>query len=189
MAVKDVKSIIAEHGEALSEEAREAIVADILANYRTIAETTKKAERIAQLEEQNAALAEQVSKVDGDSEELEKLRQQVEAYAKAEDDRKAKEAAQAQRDEFRAKFDGAVGAKEFANSIIADSVFDRVYQLCSDDASLGVEAAINSVTKDAYGVWKNPQHDPAKMPTGQIITGKPSEDEAKRSFLRELISK
>lgn len=185
--MKDIKTIIAEHGADLTEEQREAIISAVGENYRTIDEVEKKAARIKALEEQNAALTEQVGNLEGDGEELETLRKQVEKFQADEEARKATESEQAKRDAFRATFEQALGSKEFANDIVRDSVFEQVYQRCSDDTGTGAKEALEAITKDAYGIWKNPQNDPAKMPTAdQFNKRTESTDNAMRSFADAL---
>lgn len=187
--MKDIKAILSEHGEALSDEARQAIISAVGENYRSVAEMNSKAERIKALEEQNESLTEQVGKLEGDGEELDKLRDQVKKFEDAEKERKDAEEEQAKRNDFRTVFDAAVGENEFANDLIRETVFEKAYAKCTETTGLDAKAVIDEMTKDADGVWKNPQHDPAKMPSPDDISKKkPSEDDAKKSFADMLFS-
>lgn len=161
--MKDIKAILS--GFTLTDEERETIIREVGENYRSIVEVTKKAQRIEELEEQNKALTEQVNNLEGSGEELQSLRDQVNAFAEAEEKRKADEIEAAKRDSFRVLFDAALGDKAFTNDIIRDSIFEKAYSQCKDTAGYDVKEAIESLTKDTDGIWKNPQNDPAKMPS------------------------
>ena len=183
--MKDIKAILADHD--VSEDTAAAIAAEVRANYKTVAEWTKKVDRIAELERQNAELSEAASKVDGTTAEITALQEQVEAMKKAEADRKAAEAEQAKRDEFRAAFDEALGDREFANSIIRDSVFERSYAECSKNVATSAKDAIEAAVKDVENVWMNPQRDPHRMPTDdQMKTGRKSAESQRKSFADAL---
>lgn len=183
--MKDIKAIL--EGCEISDEQREAIIREVNENYKTINEMEKKNERIAELEEQNKALTEQVGNLEGDGEELEKLRKQIQEFTEAEDRRRADEAESAKREQFRAVFDAAIGDKEFANDIIRETVFDRVYAKCSEHAGLDAKDVIEEFTKDTQGIWKNPQNDVHKMPAqGMISNNNKGQDAAKKSLADAL---
>lgn len=183
--MKDIKAILSAF--ELSDDDREAIIKEVGENYRSIVEVDKKANRIKELEEQNAALTEQVGNLEGDGEEVEKLREQVKTFEAAEAQRKAEADEAAKRDQFRAVFDAAVGEREFSNDIIRDSIFDKAYARCTETTGLDAKKVIDDMTKDADGVWKNPQQDSRKMPNpADISNRKPSADEASRKMLHQI---
>lgn len=183
--MKDIKAILSAF--ELSDDDREAIIKEVGENYRSIVEVDKKANRIKELEEQNAALTEQVGNLEGDGEEVEKLREQVKTFEAAEAQRKAEAEEAAKRDQFRAVFDAAVGEREFSNDIIRDSIFDKAYARCTETTGLDAKQVIEEMTKDAEGVWKNPQQDVRKMPDPAAISNKkPSDDAVKKSFAAQL---
>ena len=183
--MKDIKAILADH--EIPDEAAAAIAAEVRANYKTVAEWTKKVDRISDLERQNAELADAASKVEGTTAEVSALKEQVEAMKRAEADRVAAEAEQAKRDEFRKAFDEALGGREFANSIIRDSVFDTAYASCTANAATNAKDAIEAAVRDVENVWKNPQRDPHKMPTDDLLkTGRKSAEQQRKSFADAL---
>ena len=186
--MKDIKAILAEHGEGLTDDAVKAITDAVNANYKTINEYQKKTDRITQLETQNVELTEQVGNLKGDSEEVEKLRSQVESYKQADKDRKAQEEAQAKRDQFKQVFDAAVGDRTFANDLVKESVFERVYKTCSEDTGAGAKDTLEKLTNDMPGVWENPQTAPHKMPKAADIStnNNDSAAAAKKSLLSQL---
>lgn len=187
--MKDIKAILNENAKDLTDEQVKAISDAVGENYRSIVEMEKKTTRISELEEQNKTLSEQVEGLKGDGEELESLRKTVEDYKAAEEDRKNKEAEQQKRDSFRVLFDKAVGENEFANDLIRETVFEKAYNECKDNAAINASDALEKYTKDVDGIFKNPQHDPAKMPKADDIKGKKnSADDVKKSFAAQLFS-
>lgn len=181
--MKDIKVIL--EAFELDDDMRESIIKEVNANYRTINEVNSKAQRISELEEQNRALTDQVGKLEGDGEELEKLRKQVQDFTDAEEQRKADEAESAKRASFRTVFDAAVGDKEFANDIVRDSIFDKVYAKCNEQVGLNAAEVIDELTKNANGIWKNPQTDIHKMPNPNDISN--NKDHAKKSAERTIL--
>lgn len=187
--MKDIKVIL--EAFELDDDMRNSIIEEVNANYRTIEETEKRRKRIEELEEQNKTLSDQVGKLEGDGEELEKLRKQVQDFTDAEEQRKADEAESAKRASFRTVFDAAVGDKEFANDIVRDSIFDKVYAKCNEQVGIKAEDVIKELTENADGIWKNPQNDVNKMPTPEQISSKKNtgEDAAKREIANFLFPK
>ena len=166
--MKDIKAIL--EGITLTDEDREAIIREVGENYRSIVEVTKKAQRIEELETQNKALTEQVGNLEGDGEELESLRKQVSQFAEAEERRKANELEASKRNNFRVIFDAALGDRKFANEMIGETVFNRAYEECGENAAINAKDAIEKLTKDMDGIWQNPQKVKEKMPSQNDIS-------------------
>ena len=160
--MKDIKAILA--GIDLSDEQREAIIKEVGENYRSIVEVTKKTQRIDELETQNKALTEQVSNLEGDGEELENLRKQIADFEAAEEKRKADELEAEQRKSFAILFDAALGDKQFANEMTREAIFEKAFKKCNETVGYKPEDAIEELTRDTDGIWKNPQNDVNKMP-------------------------
>lgn len=186
--MKNIETILKGY-EALTDDQRDEIVQAVNENYRSIEEVTKKTERISELEEQNAALTEQVGSLQGDSEEVEKLRKQVSDFEAKETERKQREEEAQKRDSFRVLFDEAVGEREFVNDLMRDTVFEKAYTQCQSQNGVGAKAALDEVTKDIDGVWKNPQQDVKRMPDISDITNKKSGvNEASKNLLQQLFN-
>lgn len=167
--MRDIKAILS--GFTLDDDTREAIIREVGENYRSVVEVTKKAQRIEELEQQNEALTEQVNNLEGDGEELEKLRKQISDFEAAEEKRKADETEAAKRDSFRKAFDNAVGDRSFTNDVIREAIFEKAYKECGDDVAAGVNEALERLTKDTDGIWTNPQRDAKRMPSQHEISG------------------
>lgn len=179
--MKDIKAILAE--VELDDSAKESIIKAVGENYRTVEEVEKKTKRIADLEEQNQTLTDQVAAIEGDGEELEKLRRQVADYTEAEKKRKADEKEAQKRADFKAVFDASLDGKEFANEIVMQSVFEKAYEQCSAKTGLNASEVIEEITKDAEGIWKNPQQTANKLPDpAQVSTENANEKAAKRTI-------
>lgn len=167
--MKDIKAIL--EGVELEDAARARIIEEVGENYRTINEVTGKARKIEELEKANGelteqieTLSEQVKGLEGDNEQITELQGRVAEFEKAEQDRKAEEEEARRRKEFEAVFDAAVGDKEFANDIMRESIFNKVYKACSATTGASAEAVLSETVKDMDGVWKNPQRDINNMP-------------------------
>lgn len=182
--MKDIKVILEAY--ELDDDMREGIISEVNANYRTINEVNAKAQRISELEEQNRALTEQVGKLEGDGEELDKLKKQVQDFEEAEQSRRAAEEESAKRESFRAMFDAAIGDKEFANDIVRDALFERAYGRCTEQTGLDAKTVIEELTKDTNGIWKNPQQDVSKMPNPNDVSN--NKDHAVKSAERTILN-
>lgn len=184
--MKDIKAILA--GFELSDDDRNSIIAEVGENYRSIVEVEKKSNRIKELEEQNQTLTEQVGNLEGDGEELEKLRQQIQDFQDAEEARKAEAEEQEKRGQFKTVFDAAVGEREFANDVIREAIFDKAYVKCSATTGLDAKKVIEDMTKDADGIWKNPQQEVKKMPNPADVSNakNTNEDAAKKDIAKFL---
>ena len=184
--MKNIQAIL--EGYELTDEQRSKIAAEVDENYRSIEEIEKRRARIVELEEQNAALTEQIGSLQGDSEEVEVLRKQVQDFETQETERKQREEEAQKRDSFRVLFDAAVGSNEFANDLMRDTVFEKVYAQCQSDTGKGAKEALDAVTKDVDGVWKNPQNDVHKMPEqSQLATKKETGEAAAKETIKQFM--
>ena len=171
--MKDIRAILNDYD--LTDETRETIAKEVRANYKTIADWQKKADRIAELEEANAAFAEKVKALEADGEQAEALRKQVADYEAAEAARIAEaEKAKAEAD-FRKSFEEAVGNRKFANDMIAEAVFRKAYDRCKAETGFDVGKALEEAVKDADGIWVNPQRDPHRMPEKTQVSSTPND--------------
>lgn len=182
--MKDIEAILS--GFQLSDEDRDTIIKEVGENYRSIVEVTKKSQRIEELESQNKALTEQVGNLEGDGEELEKLRKQVSDYEAAEEKRKADETEATKREQFRVVFDAALDGKEFANEMIRETVFSKAYKECGNNAAINAKDAIEQLTKDMDGIWKNPHRDVNRMPSQDELSQEKDHDV--KSAEREILN-
>lgn len=183
--MKDIKAILSEY--EIPAETASAIAEQVRANYRTVAEWTKKVDRIAELEQANAELTEAASRLEGTDEEITALKARVKSYEDAEAERKASEELAKRKAEFRKSFDEATGGKKFANGIVEEAVFERAYAHCAANAGASAKDALDLAIEGVDNVWVNPQHDPHSMPSDdQINTGRKSAEHQRKSFADQL---
>lgn len=182
--MKDIRSILNDY--EIPEETREAIAKEVRANYKTIADWQKKADRIAELEEANAAFAEKANALDGKDAENAALKDEIAKWEAKEAERiEGEKRAKAEAD-FRKSFEEALGERKFANGIVEKAVFDAAYADCTANAGRSAKDAIEAATKDAEGIWVNPQRDPHKMPNPDDVSSKPKRTQAQDTFLSQL---
>ncbi len=164
----NIKDILKANGVELDDEKLKAIEKATLENYRTKAELDGKAQKVSDLEAQlakaNEAL-EAAQKADpAKTEEFEAMQKQLAEYKKADEERQAKDAEGKAKEEFKAKFDTAVGERKFANSIVQNAIFTAAFEKAKANPDMEAKAILDSVTVDEDGIWANPHRDPKKMP-------------------------
>lgn len=185
--MKGITEILQGFAEKLGADGVEAIRAEVMENYRSIDETTKKAERVKELEGELKALEERIAELDGNSDQVRELQDRIAAYEAKEQERQAAAQEDAKRKSFETAFDAALDGREFANGLMRETVLGKAYGLCSEQEGLGAREAIETITKDIDGVWSNPQRDPAKMPGIQDVrTTNERADEEKRGLVARL---
>ncbi len=186
--MKDIRTILNENAQDLTDEQVKTISDLVIENYRTIKDYNSKVERIKALENQTKDLTSQVESLDGNTEELEELRKTVEEYKASEERRKAEKEEQEKRESFMTVFEKALGDNEFANDLIRDTVFEKVYQKCSETTGTDAKSALKDITENMDGVFKNPQRDIRRMPTPEEIeisknNSKKNDEKVMRDFL------
>lgn len=165
--MKDIKTIL--EGYELTDEQKSEIAKTVNENYKTVEEVAKKSKRIEELEKANEELTAQVEAMP-DNAEVEKLKEQVQTYKDAEKQRKADEAEAEKRKSFNDAFNAALDGKEFVNQFTRDSVFEKAYERCKAETSMNAADAIKELTGGDETLFKNPQHDPHKMPDPKTIS-------------------
>lgn len=169
--MKNVVEILTELGFELDENKAKQVDEAVRENYKTRAEFDQKMakfaesqKRIEELEGEIAQRDEAIQGMNGNAEELEAYKQKVAEYQKRDEERKAKELEEQRVESFKKIFVSSVGDRKFANPVIEQAIFEKVYKDCTETAGKSCQDAIEAVTKDLDGVWSNPQTDPNKMP-------------------------
>lgn len=167
--MKNITEILQGYGITVPDESAEAFAKEFAANYKTVAEVEQKAAKIQQLTDENANLAGELEKIKAadltNADEVEKLKASIAEMQQAEDERKAKAQEDEDRKAFGEKFAGALDGKEFANSIVAESVQRAAYDKAKTNPDMALADVIASVVPDEEGIWRNPQQEPLKNPT------------------------
>lgn len=99
-------------------------------------------------------LQESMGDVDGMKAKLEEYQKADEARQKAEQDAAAQKA-------LEDRFDAVVNGKEFANSLVRNGTLAEFSRALNDPANTGKgdKELFDALTKDASGIWKNPQQE------------------------------
>lgn len=182
--MKGINEIL--QGYNLTDEQISTISKEVVENYRSIVEIEKKDQRIKELTEQVDDLGAKVSEASEAGAKVDELQALIDEYKAKDEQRRVEAEEAARRNSFQEVFDAAVGDREFANDLMRETVFEKVYNACKNDAGVGAKDALNSVTKDVAGVWVNPQHDPRKMPGANNTNTNNDAARTKRAFVREL---
>ena len=182
----DIKEILS--GYNLTENEVDQIVKAVYGNYRSIKELEKKDQRIQELTDQVGDLSAKVDEAAEAGAKVDELQEVVKQFEEKEQQRRAAAEEQARRDSFAVTFNAEVGERKFANDLIRDTVFEKVYTLCQNETGTGVKDALNSVTENVVGVWISPQTDPSKMPGADFGNNNKNDNAArtKRDFARKL---
>ena len=90
--------------------------------------------------------------------ELDKYRQADEARQKAEQEAAAHKA-------MEDRFNAVLGDKQFANDLVRNGTMDAFFRALNDHANTGKgdKELFEALTKDAAGIWKNPQQETVKI--------------------------
>ena len=166
--MKNIKDIIGELGIELDEAKLGDLEKAVLENYRTVAEVENKQSRISELEQQMATANEALEAAKNadvsNADEVQAMRDKIDAYEKADEERKAQTEEEKARQEFDEKFGKAVGDKKFVNDIVRGAVADKAYAIAKANPDMDVAAILGGIVGDAEGVWQNPQQTVKKMP-------------------------
>ena len=190
--MKNIAQILAEVGLEITDDQRQAIEKGVIENYRTIADYESKTKRISELETQVSEYAESIGKLEGDAEELTALREKVSEFERAEESRKAEAEESERMSRFATAFDKAVGERDenagnaFAKDLVRDSVLGKVMEMCERSPETGINDAIDAVTKDIEGIWRNPNRQPHGMPGGVKMTKEQVEERDRKTLVDKL---
>ena len=111
--------------------------------------------------------------------ELDKYKQADEARQKAEQEAAAHKA-------MEDRFNAVLGDKQFANDLVRNGTMDAFFRALNDPANTGKgdKELFDALTKDAAGIWKNPQQEPVKVPG---VTGSWADADNKERMMRQAM--
>lgn len=111
--------------------------------------------------------------------ELDKYRQADEARQKAEQEAAAHKA-------MEDRFNAVLGDKQFANDLVRNGTMDAFFRALNDPANTGKgdKELFEALTKDAAGIWKNPQQETVKVPG---VTGSWADADNKERMMRQAM--
>lgn len=111
--------------------------------------------------------------------ELDKYKQADEARQKAEQEAAAHKA-------MEDRFNAVLGDKQFANGLVRNGAMDAFSRALNDPANTGKgdKELFDALTKDAAGIWKNPQQEPVKVPG---VTGSWADADNNERMMRKVM--
>lgn len=170
--MKNILTILKEQGIEVPEDKEKELMGAVAENYRTIVDYDKQKAKIDALEKTATEkdgtiddLSKQLKGAEGSAEKIEKLQKTINDYEAAETDRKKQADENKKREAFEARFNAALGERKFANSLVAESVRAKAFEVAGDHSEMDMKTVIDSLTKDADSVFVN-QNKPApeKLP-------------------------
>ena len=161
--MRPIESILSEALPDLPQDVADKIVAAVRENYVTVAERDEKVRRAETYKAQVDELAAKVEQLEA-SDETQALRAKLAEFEAAEakrlEDERAAEARRAYEDEF----DKALAGREFVNARTRDSVLAEAIAKREANPDMGMDAVLEGITKDADGLFANPQTQAGKQP-------------------------
>jgi len=131
--------------------------------------------KIGELEKQMSEKDATIKKLEAAGGDAEAVRKELDAYKQAESDRKKAEK-EAETDQIlTAAAEQALEGKEFINDYTRAHFVAELKKAIADPANKGKSPAklFEAMTKDADGIFKNPQQEPLKIPKADNHQGKP----------------
>lgn len=167
--MKDLFTILSEHGVDVPDDKAEALKKDVFANYKSVNEYNN---ALQKERDKTTAAANTISdlqdKLKGfEGEDIQGLRDKIKEYEDAESTRKADEAQAAAESKKKARFSGLNGEKEYINEATEKWVYDRFKSALDDEKFAGKSDSeiFSEVTKD-QDVFKNPNARVETPPAG-----------------------
>lgn len=161
--MKPIETILSEAIPDLSQDVADQIVAAVRENYVTVAERDEKAKRAETYRTQVEELTAKVAELEA-SDETQALREKVAEFEAAEAERVAAEQAAARRKGYEDEFAKALAGREFVNARTRDSVLAEAIAKREANPDMGMGAVLEGITKDADGLFANPQTQAGKQP-------------------------
>ena len=161
--MKPIESILSEAIPDLQQDVADKIVAEVRANYVTVAERDEKVKRAETYKQQVDELAAKVAELEA-SDETQALRDKLAEFEAAEAKRLEDERAAKARKGYEDEFDKALNGREFVNGRTRDSVLAEAIAKREANPDMGMDAVLEGITKDADGLFANPQTQHDKQP-------------------------
>lgn len=124
-------------------------------------------------------LQESMGDVDG-------MKAKLEEYQKADEARKKAEQEAAAHAALVERFGKVKGDREFSSKFAEAGLMDEFNKAINDPANTGKgdKELFEALTKDAAGIWKNPQQEPVKVPG---VTGSWADADNKERMMRQAM--
>lgn len=156
-------------------EQAEGIAKAVKENYKTVAEVEQKTKKLTDMQTALDSANKALEEVKANAEDSEALKAKLAEYEQAAKKREEEDAAAKSKAAFDTEFTEGLSGKKFANSVVADAIKAKAYQLRQANADMPIADIIKLAAPDESGIWENPQQTPHKMPAGNgAADGMPS---------------
>lgn len=118
------------------------------------------------------------------------MKAKLEEYQKADEARQKAEQEAAAHKAMEDRFNAVLGDKQFANDLVRNGTMDAFFRALNDPANTGKgdKELFEALTKDAAGIWKNPQQETVKVAGVDMHTGAKYTAEQIRAMTPEQIN-
>lgn len=118
--------------------------------------------------------------------DTEALRAELDKYKQADEARQKAEQEAAAHAALVERFNKVKGEKQFSSQFAESGVFDAFAKAISDPSNTGKgdSELFEALTKDAAGIWKNPQQEPVKI---EGVTGNWSQSDENERMMRKVM--
>lgn len=129
---------------------------------------------------------ETISTLEANKGDMDALQAELDKYKQADEARQKAEQEAAAQKALEDRFDAVVNGKEFANSLVRNGTLAEFSRALNDPANTGKgdKELFDALTKDAAGIWKNPQQEPVKVPG---VTGSWADADNSERMMRKVM--
>lgn len=108
---------------------------------------------------------ETIATLEANKGDMDALQAELDKYKQADEARQKAEQEAAEQKALEDRFNTVVDGKEFANSLVRNGTLAEFSRALNDPANTGKgdKELFDALTKDAAGIWKNPQQEPVKI--------------------------
>lgn len=130
--------------------------------------------------------AETIKQLQDSMGDVDGMKAKLEEYQKADEARQKAEQEAAAHKAMEDRFNAVLGDKQFANDLVRNGTLDAFSRALNDPANTGKgdKELFDDLTKDAAGIWKNPQQEPVKVPG---VTGSWADADNNERMMRKVM--
>lgn len=132
------------------------------------------------------AAKETISTLEANKGDMDALQAELDKYRQADEARQKAEQEAAAHKAMEDRFNAVLGDKQFANELVRNGTMDAFFRALNDPANTGKgdKELFDALTKDAAGIWKNPQQETVKVPG---VTGSWADADNKERMMRQAM--
>ena len=130
--------------------------------------------------------AETIKQLQDSMGDVDGMKAKLEEYQKADEARQKAEQEAAAHKAMEDRFNAVLGDKQFANDLVRNGTMDAFFRALNDPSNTGKgdKELFDALTKDAAGIWKNPQRELVKVPG---VTGSWADADNNERMMRKVM--